>query len=400
MPEFIRRRCRAPSGAFTLIELLVVIAIIAVLVGLLLPAVQKVREAANRMKCQNNLHQFGLACHMYHDTAGKFPPGGMASSPGPNNPPAQANATIWGQDKGSWLVRTLPYLEQDALYKKIPGFSPDDYADSMWEASGVPGGWYTGPNQLATPIFPFKLPYGRCPSDDFAPDNGSYSSYMASNGPQCGIGPCGVDPFQIWCNGKEVVGTDGSTVPPPVYLPGDPNYPGFGPSENQGDSDNPALCRGIFSRGGDSRSAPSHRGFVCRLADITDGTSNTLMIGEFLPFQNGDARHSTVEEGGGGWQRSGSGVATGTTIIPINYRTTTDIPPTDPKSPGESCVDPLHNIYNWNVSFGFKSNHTGGAQFVYADGSVHFVQQTIDMQVYQWLGCRNDGNQIKTTDVN
>src|SRR5438067_10985192 len=103
-------------GAFTLIELLVVIAIIAVLIGLLLPAVQKVREAAARSKCQNNLKQFGLGLHNYHDVNGRFPPGGvMGGSPGvKNGTPAQ-----WDDERGSWVVYLLPYIEQDALYKAI-----------------------------------------------------------------------------------------------------------------------------------------------------------------------------------------------------------------------------------------------------------------------------------------
>src|SRR5438874_9891675 len=92
---------------FTLIELLVVIAIIAVLIGLLLPAVQKVREAANRMKCANNLKQFGIACHLYHDTNKVFPPG------------AKTIPYLQG-DKGSWLVLTLPYMEQDVLFQQFP----------------------------------------------------------------------------------------------------------------------------------------------------------------------------------------------------------------------------------------------------------------------------------------
>jgi prepilin-type N-terminal cleavage/methylation domain-containing protein/prepilin-type processing-associated H-X9-DG protein len=383
---------RLPYGAFTLIELLVVIAIIAVLIGLLLPAVQKVREAANRMKCQNNLKQLGLACHMYHDTANQFPPGGMASPP--DGTAAGAGYSIWGQDKGSWLVRTLPYLEQGNLFAKIPGLSPDDKSDSMWEAElGTSQTWFVAPNTLAVPILPVKLPYGRCPSDGFQPDEPGYVNYMASNGPQCGIGPCGVDPFQVWCNGQEVLGTDGSTVPPALYQPSDPKYPGFGPSENQGDSDNGSLCRGMFSRGGDPKSSKTHRGFKCLMSSVTDGTSNTIMIGEYLPEQNGDSKGSTVD-GSGGWQRSGSGVATGTTITPINWVSLTDSPPSDPKQTDSTCVDPLHNIYNWNVSFGFKSNHTGGTNFVFADGSVHFIGQNIDMQTYQYLGCRNDGRVI------
>src|SRR5205807_2078295 len=162
-------RCR--RRGFTLIELLVVIAIIGVLIGLLLPAVQKVREAANRMKCSNNLKQLGLACMSYIDTSKGtlFPPGGTTY----NN----------AEDQGTFLVFLLPYLEQGNLYNQLP---PVDLPDDRTIASTVNRIEKAG--KTGTKVLPVPISTFRCPSDDYNP-LAPLSNYAASMGPQCVHGP-------------------------------------------------------------------------------------------------------------------------------------------------------------------------------------------------------------------
>src|SRR5438876_4264467 len=135
-----------PRAGFTLIELLVVIAIIGILIGLLVPAVQKVREAAARLQCQNNLKQIGLALHGYHDTYKFFPPGYVDGNTDPTSTPDNDVGPGWG-----WAAFLLPYLEQGSVYKQI----------NFNEGVGIGGN--VAVCQLSLPIF-------NCPSDAY-PDN-------------------------------------------------------------------------------------------------------------------------------------------------------------------------------------------------------------------------------------
>jgi prepilin-type N-terminal cleavage/methylation domain-containing protein/prepilin-type processing-associated H-X9-DG protein len=320
---------------FTLVELLVVIAIIAVLIGLLLPAVQRVREAANRIQCASQLKQLALACHNYHDVNGHLPRNQVQPHP------TDMYQNL--QNKGSWLVHLLPFIEQDNLRQQIGDLDMDQ--------------------AVAAGVLPRKLALLRCPSDRYDPA-APVSNYAGSHGPQCWIGPCGWNPSQKHCNGT----ANWPPEPNPKTLT-PPTHPGYAASPTWGYTVTASEVRGMFGRFGPK----------IRLADATDGTSSTLLLGETLP----DQRRGRAAPN---WARH---VVTtlATTIIPINHMT-------DYTNPDGCTAAPDRYFDNHNVADGFKSWHRGGAQFVFADGSVHFLSQAIDHRTFQYLGCRNDGQVV------
>lgn len=329
-------------AAFTLIELLVVIAIIAILIGLLLPAVQKVRAAAARMTCQNNLKQFGLALHNYHDQNDRFPPGGL----GPN----------WNDDtRGSWLVFTLPYMEGDNLFKAIQTAAGGPLATTP-KSLNRPG--YAGSNGAAwNMLVGIKPPkWMRCPSDDYDKD-ARVSNYIGSLGPQC-----------VTCSGCCGGACDNDQPNQFRCLTG--NIPGITTSPDHGNDYSSAGIRGLFNRLG------ANLGF----ASAPDGLSNTILVGESLPGSHDHLVQWNGTNPGIWWDFNG-GNSHCSTVVPINF-----LMPED--NTGADCK---HRTDNWNYSWGFKSRHTGGANFLFADGSVHFLSQSINMTTYQYLGGRNDG---------
>jgi prepilin-type N-terminal cleavage/methylation domain-containing protein/prepilin-type processing-associated H-X9-DG protein len=346
------RRC-SRHRAFTLIELLVVIAIIGILIAMLVPAIQRVRESASRTQCQNNLKQLALAVVNYHSSHKYFPRGNAPSGTFPDG------------GNTSWMFQSLTYTEQNPLYNEV--------VDTGSLSNAVSKG-----------ILPKVTPLSRCPSDNWELEDGRLFNYIGSTGPQCNnpSGGCS-SPFQIYCNGQV-----GGNVPAALSPP---TCPGYEPSYTWGDTSDPHLVRGMFSRGGAK----------IKVTDVLDGTSTTILLGETLPEFCEFQRYNSTTGQDPGWA-GGNSIAQGQTIQPINWPidhvAAGATPPSSWSSSCNSC-DSTNNpsgdknkcLWNWSVTWGFRSNHPSGANFALVDGSVHFITQDIDHHTYQYLGCRNDG---------
>jgi prepilin-type N-terminal cleavage/methylation domain-containing protein/prepilin-type processing-associated H-X9-DG protein len=272
--------------AFTLIELLVVIAIIGVLIGLLIPAVQKVRESSSRLSCQSNLKEIGVALHNYHHAYKAFPPGYRAS--GPYSDGATDTTPGWG-----WAAFILPYIEQDNLYRQLNLSQPVQKSPAIQTMVKV----YVCPSDQ-TPPGAFAVPDGFGNTVCLA----APSSYAA-------------------CVGGDESGTSDAT--------------GFG----------------VF-----------YRNSQTRLTDITDGTSNTILIGERA------------------WANS-EGIWAGAVSSGVCKRGQYNLCPGSGAAwyPAGTLVLAHGHLNNTNTDKDgglddFSSRHPGGANFVFADGSVHFLR--------------------------
>ena len=306
---------RWPRG-FTLIELLVVIAIIAVLIALLLPAVQQAREAARRTQCTNNLKQLGLALHNYHDSALTFPYSSSAA-------PQWAIAHTWNEF-------ILPYIDNAPLYSQI-NFNVHNSDNG------------TG-NPTNFTLLTQQMRFQQCPSNPYGNSllqiDGNGFDQFGKNQVEC-YAPCTGSQF------SDGAGPDCANV-------GTPNWcatPGTD-WNNAAAGANPGMFGG-------------RNVYVSRIRDATDGTSNTMMVGE----RRGESMHHAAT-----FTWNFQGAYTGQKI----------------NSPTATWTTP--NNYKQNM--GFSSRHTGGAFIVFGDARVKFVSENIDYMTYCRLGDKADGNPV------
>ena len=328
---------------FTLIELLVVIAIIAILIALLLPAVQQAREAARRSQCKNNMKQFGLAMHNYNDAHGTFPPGYITKTP-------CSSSAVWSAcNQGElgiygWGTFVLPYIDQAPLYNLLNAGSTT-LDQNLANA--------TVRQALQQPMAVFLCPSDPGPNlNDYVSSSNNYNFTVTD----------GTTSYQIARSDYVMVANAWDSTTPPVY---------------------PAHGIGFANSS-------------IRFRDITDGSSNTILVGERAYVYKSNNKVGGANAIGfsasnntqsSSYARKGNGIA----VIGLTYNGINAIAGAE------------HDVR------GFSSNHVGGAHFVFCDGSVHFLSENIDYKkgsvssathlqdinsTFQRLAVRDDGQVV------
>jgi prepilin-type N-terminal cleavage/methylation domain-containing protein/prepilin-type processing-associated H-X9-DG protein len=353
MVQSIRRR------AFTLIELLVVIAIIGILIALLLPAVQKIREAAARMTCQNNLHQIILASHNYESAFNRFPPGLNVS---PNSVDTNAQYVSSPPYAGPYmglLAYLLPYMEQGNVYNQIP--------QTLFDPNTKAGAW-----AYNYPPFDFNDPA-------VTQVNGTGYLKAADAKIKSFLCPSDSADTAIMLSGYGIIDGAGFYIPSlsHVYVDYVLDVPNYGHEMGR---TNYLGCGGAYGQVSGSDAADAqwlpytgvyYMNSKTKITDISDGTSNTVAFGEYCGTHLNGTREFVISWMGAGWLGSKWGLA------PIY------------DGPGSADGETGHgNDYSWRQ---FSSKHTAVVNFAFADGSVRGIARSADFNAWIYATGATDG---------
>ena len=407
MSGFAQFRHSGSRRAFTLIELLVVIAIIAVLVGLLLPAVQKVREAAARMQCSNNLKQIGLAAHNYHSSYNQFPAGAVKFRN--YSPAGSSNLAVY--DRYTWALLLLPYLEQNNLYSKWV-FQYTGPAGSVGVRSS---GFMTLPNtgdQATGAVAAQAVKTFMCPSDPIVSGaNGVATNVNASApaggsatwSPTAGFQPLPAGDPGFWQWGITSYQGNGGTATYGVLK----LYSACAVCDGQNDSRDGTVLLYQWFNGNGALNANGSNNIDCRItvnmAAILDGTSNTLMYGEKNLNDPSYAAACSTDQNflvdQSFWANPSMQDCVAGTEFPLNssfsklLTTLTALGGCGAGMENVAGTDPTSCACDARTT-NFGSNHTGGVNFVFCDGSVRFIAETIPLPTLQALSTRAGGEVI------
>src|SRR6266851_625260 len=383
---------------FTLIELLVVIAIIGVLIALLLPAVQKVREAANRTAFANNLKQIGLAVHNFHDTYGVFPTQGGWWYTGIAYDPT-GNPYGYKYQTAGWGYQILPFLEQDNLYK----------LSDLLPAGDTPT---TGAVNFA--YFGQKNSQGHTVP---GPKNGYYID-LSNTSVNIGVGPARANPVKTYycpsrrpaalynwnhTNMNDYVAVAPGQVPMHRNSAGRIDEDTFGliwgwsQTEPGGDY---GQHHGVLSMGNRWDGEVTRHTF----ASVKDGTSNTMMVAEKFVFVNQYPGGNGCDDTGPFEGVDGDTVRTcaslQTSILPVGGNNIGPVPLSNPHQDVTINSVPQLMGDTWNTSMQLGSAHPAGINAVFADGSVHNIKYGIDPDIFNALGNMDDGTTLHSDPDN
>ncbi len=359
---------------FTLIELLVVIAIIAILIGLLLPAVQKVREAAARAKCTNNLKQMGIALHAYHDVQGFLPPAAARGDKQPLGSGPTAPVDYAG-DASSWMVYILPYIEQGPMFSRMT-FK----GDSGWANDSFRGNALSSANTNALAASNSKISTYRCPSD-VKPE--LTNARWRMNCEQAAAADGG-DPNECNVTRSSYVALVGAVD----------NIDGTGAFKEIRNTDNTSWSA---SHGRNAWGGAMTLGFVSiAIQRIADGSSNTMLVSESSGLLYNNSNVAQPSWGGtvGGFLSGGGAEFTmhvwdegrGFNYTTARYRINQNKGWATGASNGVAGDEEANTPLN--------SSHTGGVNALMGDGSVRFLRDSTSLLTLAQLSTRDDGQVI------